>query len=120
MEFETSAGTRPVAEWRDDLDEKQKAHIDAKIDLIERSPILRKSVLKPIEGRKGIFELLFSFRREEFRILICKDTSNTQNFVMLSGHKKKGRKLKKGCFDTADDRRKEVEKNAGMAKERDW
>ena len=86
--YTRSNGRQPVAEWRDGLNSRVKAVIDAKVDHLARygTELLRTDMLKTISGSDDFYEL----RGGQCRIALCCDRPR-DTFVLLHGFLKKKR-----------------------------
>ncbi len=76
------------------------------IKLIDRLPI---SILKSIEGKKGLYEIRIEFGGDIFRIFCCFDDSSL--VILFNGFQKKTQKTPKNEIEKAERLMKEYFEN---------
>ena len=84
------SGSKPVAEWLDDLDEYINRNIIDKIVRLQQNGLmlLDTSMMKPIKGYGSDF---YEIKYSKYRIVLYHETaSNT--FILLHGFKKERRR----------------------------
>lgn len=119
-EYESVGGSRPVRDWYQDLDEDVQAFIDSKLDYLCQTKSLFEKFAKVISGHEGLWEIVLTFKKNEYRLLCCDHPSSEDVCVMLSGHHKKSWKLKKTDFKVANERKEEISDDEKRSQAREW
>lgn len=77
-------------DFLDTLNHKQQMKILQTLRLLEELDVVPSSILKHLEGKKGLYEIRSTFGNDAFRIFCCFDEGRI--IVLLGGFQKKTRK----------------------------
>lgn len=102
--YRTAEGTKPVAEWLNDLDDDRAQAVAMDIKFFEEYPSLAvpKKLYEKVRG--DIWEIKARYGDEQYRLYAFKDDAL---IIAAVGVHKKWQKARASDLDLADERRKE-------------
>ncbi len=102
--YANESGTEPVREWVKTLPKRVRHEIGTDVAKVQREwPVSR-----PLVGSlgKGLYEVVTSFDRNEYRVLFCIEGGV---MVLLHGFQKKSQKTPQRDLELARERQKETQ-----------
>lgn len=116
-DYVDGAGAVPFVEWIRTLPADVQAHIDVRLLYLEKRPQWNDKLFKKYQGHDGIYEVIITFKRVEYRPLVSRHPTDGKGFVFLVGAIEQNWKLKPAsALGIAKSRKEEIENDPGRAK----